>query len=442
LVNGYLAHSHFKDMNYSLSVRADNMLVYDTHRNGDLPFWGRVRGTGSVTLNGSPGLLDVYVDMTTNESNFNLSLDNSGEASEYSFINFINDQKNGREEKFLWNTPSEKSINESDIKTDINLVMQINATPNMTMDVIMDEETNDVIQTNGSGNIRIEYKSTENEPKIFGKYTIDYGVYNYSFLGATEKRFRLREGSSVSFNGSPMAADLGISAYYSLNAYLGDLDDSFLTETSSTTRVNCLLNINGNLQQPNISFGLELPNADQDVQRRVLNIISSEDMMNRQMLYLLVFNKFYTPDYLSATQKSSELVSGASSTISGLLNTALSGVLADNWNVGANLRTSDMNFTDVDMQLALSSQLLNNRLLFNGNFGYRDNVLNNSSFVGDFDFEYKLTRTGSFRLKAYNKANEKYYLKNGQNTQGLGIVYKRDFNTWLDFLPFLKKKEK
>jgi len=206
--------------------------------------------------------------------------------------------------------------------------------------------------------------------------------------------------------------------------------------------VNCLLNINGNLQQPNISFGLELPNADQDVQRRVLNIISSEDMMNRQMLYLLVFNKFYTPDYLSATQKSSELVSGASSTISGLLNTALSGVLADNWNVGANLRTSDMNFTDVDMQLALSSQLLNNRLLFNGNFGYRDNVLNNSSFVGDFDFEYKLTRTGSFRLKAYNKANEKYYLKNGQNTQGLGIVYKRDFNTWLDFLPFLKKKEK
>ncbi|HEY5570922.1 MAG TPA: translocation/assembly module TamB domain-containing protein [Bacteroidales bacterium] len=442
LVNGYLAHSHFKDMNYSLSVRADNMLVYDTHRNADLPFWGRVRGTGSVTLNGSPGLLDVYVDMTTNESNFNLSLDNSGEASEYSFINFINDQKNGREEKFLWNTPSEKSTNESDIKTDINLVMQINATPNMTMDVIMDEETNDIIQTNGSGNIRIEYKSTENEPKIFGKYSIDYGVYNYSFLGATEKRFRLQEGSSVSFNGSPMAADLGITAYYSLNAYLGDLDDSFLTETSSTTRVNCLLNINGNLQQPNISFGLELPNADQDVQRRVLNIISSEDMMNRQMLYLLVFNKFYTPDYLSATQKSSELVSGASSTISGLLNTALSGVLADNWNVGANLRTSDMNFTDVDMQLALSSQLLNNRLLFNGNFGYRDNVLNNSSFVGDFDFEYKLTRTGSFRLKAYNKANEKYYLKNGQNTQGLGIVYKRDFNTWLDFLPFLKKKEK
>lgn len=94
------------------------------------------------------------------------------------------------------------------------------------------------------------------------------------------------------------------------------------------------------------------------------------------------------------------------------------------------------------MQLALSSQLLNNRLLFNGNFGYRDNALNNSSFVGDFDFEYKLTRTGNFRLKAYNKANEKYYLKSGQNTQGLGIVYKRDFNSWLDFLRFLKKKEK
>ncbi|MDD4821935.1 MAG: translocation/assembly module TamB [Bacteroidales bacterium] len=441
LINGYLAHTHFKNMNYSLNVRAENMLVYDTHRTADLPFWGKVRGTGSVTLNGSPGLLDVYVDMTTNESTFNLSLDNSGEASEYSFINFINKSPNIREEKFLWNNVS-PTTNEDDSKTEINVVMQINATPDITMDVIMDEETNDIIQSNGTGNIRIEYKNTDSEPKLFGKYTIDYGLYNYSFLGATEKRFRLKEGSSVSFNGSPMAADLGISAYYSLNAYLGDLDDSFLTETSSTTRVNCLLNINGYLQQPNISFDVELPNADEDVQRRVQNIISSEDMMNRQMLYLLVFNKFYTPDYLSATQKSNELVSGASSTISGLLNTALSGVMANNWNVGANLRTSDVNFTDVDMQLALSSQLLNNRLLFNGNFGYRDNVLNNSSFVGDFDFEYKLTRTGNFRLKAYNKANEKYYLKSGQNTQGLGIVYKRDFNSWLDFLRFLKKKEK
>ncbi len=448
LINGYVAHRNFKDMNYNLSVQADNMLVYDTHRSEDLPFWGRVRGTGSISLSGNsggsgnPGRLDVYVDMTTNESNFNLSLDDSGEATEYSFINFINDQKQGGEKKFLWNSQSENTSNENNGTTDINLVMQINATSYMTMDVIMDEETNDIIQTNGNGNIRIEYKNTENEPKIFGKYSIDYGVYNYSFLGATEKRFRMQEGSSVSFNGSPMEANLGITAYYSLNAYLGDLDDSFLTETSSTTRVNCLLNINGNLQQPNISFGVELPNADQDVQRRVQNIISSEDMMNRQMLYLLVFNKFYTPNYLSATQKSSELVSGASSTISGLLNTALSGVLANNWNVGANLRTSDMNFTDVDMQLALSSQLLNNRLLFNGNFGYRDNVLNNSSFVGDFDFEYKLTRSGNFRLKAYNKANEKYYLKSGQNTQGLGIVYKRDFKSWLDFLRFLKKKEK
>lgn len=442
LINGYLAHAHFKDMNYNLNVRADNMLVYDTHRSTDLPFWGKVRGTGSVTLNGSPGLLDVYVDMTTNESTFNLSLDNSGEASEYSFINFINKTPSIREEKFQWNTSPQKATAEDDSKSEINVIMQINATPAITMDVIMDEETNDIIQSNGSGNIRIEYKNTDSEPKLFGKYTIDYGVYNYSFLGATEKRFRLKEGSSVSFNGSPMAADLGISAYYSLNAYLGDLDDSFLTETSSTTRVNCLLNINGYLQQPSISFDVELPNADEDVQRRVQNIISSEDMMNRQMLYLLVFNKFYTPDYLSATQKSNELVSGASSTISGLLNTALSGVMANNWNVGANLRTSDMNFTDIDMQLALSSQLLNNRLLFNGNFGYRDNALNNSSFVGDFDFEYKLTRTGNFRLKAYNKANEKYYLKSGQNTQGLGIVYKRDFNSWLDFLRFLKKKEK
>ncbi len=35
--------------------------------------------------------------------------------------------------------------------------------------------------------------------------------------------------------------------------------------------------------------------------------------------------------------------------------------------------------------------MLNNRLLFNGQFGYRDNVAKDkSSFIGDFDIRYLL----------------------------------------------------
>ena len=38
----------------------------------------------------------------------------------------------------------------------------------------------------------------------------------------------------------------------------------------------------------------------------------------------------------------------------------------------------------------------------NGNFGYRDNPMANTNFVGDFEAEWLITRSGDIRLKAYN----------------------------------------
>ena len=87
----------------------------------------------------------------------------------------------------------------------------------------------------------------------------------------------------------------------------------------------------------------------------------------------------------------------------------------------------------MEVELALSSQLLNNRLIFNGNFGYRDNTVNNNTFIGDFDLEYLLNKSGTIRLKAYNHYNDRnYYIKSALTTQGVGIMLRHDFNRWGD----------
>ena len=36
------------------------------------------------------------------------------------------------------------------------------------------------------------------------------------------------------------------------------------------------------------------------------------------------------------------------------------------------------------------------------------------------------------RLKAYNETNDRYYTKTNLTTQGVGIMYKKDFNKWSD----------
>ena len=74
---------------------------------------------------------------------------------------------------------------------------------------------------------------------------------------------------------------------------------------------------------------------------------------------------------------------------------------------------------------------MNNRLLINGEFGYRDNVndANESNFIGDFDIRYLLFPSGNLAVRVYNQTNDRYFTRNSLNTQGLGIIMKRDFNS-------------
>ncbi len=271
---------------------------------------------------------------------------------------------------------------------------------------------------------------------MFGTYTLTRGSYNFTLQDIIIKDFTIRDGSSITFTGDPFAAQLDIKAAYSLNANLSDLDESFLQDKElnrTNVPVNALLNVDGDMRQPDISFDLEFPTLTQDTYRKVRSIVSTEDMMNRQIIYLLALNRFYTPDYMTTT-KGNELVSVASSTISSQLGSIL-GQLSDNWSIAPTVRSDRGDFSDVEVDLALSSNLLNNRLMLNGNFGYRDKSLNSNSFIGDFDIEYLLNRRGTVRLKAYNRYNDRnYYLRSALTTQGVGVVFKRDFDNIFSFL--------
>ena len=114
----------------------------------------------------------------------------------------------------------------------------------------------------------------------------------------------------------------------------------------------------------------------------------------------------------------------------------------DKVQLGTNIRTSQDGIEDTEVEMLLSSQLLNNRLIFNGNFGYKNSTINNqkNAFIGEFDLEYLLTPSGDIRLKAYNHANDMYMiLKQALTTQGVGIMYKKDFTRFSDIFRRRKK---
>jgi hypothetical protein len=158
----------------------------------------------------------------------------------------------------------------------------------------------------------------------------------------------------------------------------------------------------------------------------------------------LGIGKFYTYDYTTASTQSNATSSLAFTTLSSQLNNMLSQWMDNkNWNIGANLSTGLEGWTDVEAEAVLSGRLLNNRLLINGNFGYRDNALANTNFVGDFEAILLLTKNGEWRLRGYNETNDRYFIKSTLTTQGIGLIYKKDFDNWLElFRSFMKKKKK
>lgn len=457
-LDGWVTHKCFKEPEFEFNVTdARNFLCFDINEKLSPDWYGRIFCNGVAHIKGVPGFIDINVDMATApQSTFTFVLSDTEAADEYTFMTFHDRDQLKGELLLSVEDPQKAAIKrlkeyyarlnrEESTPTLYRINLQVNATPDGELILVMDPVGGDRIKARGNGNLRIEYNSADEDMRMFGTYTLSQGSYNFTLQDIIIKDFTIKPGSSISFHGDPLAAVLDIEAVYSVNANLSDLDESFLQDRElnrTNVPVHALLKVTGDMQQPDINFDLEFPTLTQDTYRKVKSIVSTDEMMNRQIIYLLALNRFYTPDYMASTTKGNELVSVASSTISSQLSSML-GQLSENWSIAPNIRSDKGDFSDMEVDLALSSYLLNNRLLFNGNFGYRDNALNNNSFIGDFDLEYLLNKSGNIRLKAYNRYNDQnYYVKSALTTQGVGVMFKRDFDDIFSFIKRLRKKDK
>ena len=444
-LGGWLKHDAFHKPEFNFGITdAHNFLSYDTNPTIN-PYWyGTIYGNGSCFVEGGPGIVNIRVNMTSApRSKFTFVMSDDEQADNYNFITFRDREASSKpavqEEvdtlQMLISQFKKEKQEENSEPSAYNIDLQGDITPDVALTVVMDPVGGDRIKATGSGHMRMTYNNN-GELETYGKYTLDKGTYNFTLQDVIIKDFTIRDGSSISFQGDPYAAVLDLEAVYSLNANILDLDDSFIDDQVKRTNVpvHALLRAKGIISQPDISFDLEFPTLTTDVYHKVKSIISTDEMMNRQIIYLLALNRFYTPEYaLGETANQNEfLTSVASSTIASQLSNIL-GKMTDNLSISPNFRT-DNGFSDMEVDVALSSQLLNNRLLLNGNFGYRDTGYNqnNTNFIGDFDLEYLLNTRGTFRLKAYNHFNDqKRNMGTNQSvgtTQGVGIVWKHDFS--------------
>lgn len=447
LFGGDVRMKYFRNAYVDLYVRnIRRLLCYDLGVGSNPVWWGRVFASGSGGVTGKPGFTRIHFDVKSEpNSSFTFALDETQVATEYNFLTFTDSHKMEESERMSVEEELEyqyrpSSKVEEDESGDFELDLAVDVSPNIKMNVIMDPSAGDKITATGNGSMRLNYSSFNDKIDMFGKYTIDEGNYRFTLQDIIIRDFKIRRGSEIEFHGDPMLATMNLTAGYRVNTNLTDLDKSFASDRDlnrSSVPVEALIKVTGNLERPIIGYDLSLPTVTGDVERKVRSIISSDEMMQQQVLYLLALNRFYTPQFSGTSD--GELVSVASSTISSQISNILS-QMTDKISLNPSFKSDRNDFSDMEVDLALSSQLFDNRLIINGNLGYRDRSVSQTNFVGDFDIEYLLSKNGRLRLKAYNHFNDAYYyLKSALTTQGVGLIYRTDFD---DPFRFLRRKNK
>lgn len=416
----------FSNMDIDLTATPRRAIVLDLPE-GSGEFYGRVFANGVATVRGSDKEITVTADATSApRSTFTLSLAGASSAHSNEFIEFVD------------HTPSSIVTKKaSDSKYHAYLDLRMSVTPDAEVSVLLDARTGDRLRGRGEGDIRFRYADVENQMQMLGTYVLQSGTFGFTFQNVIRREFQIAEGSSVTWTGNPEDPTVDVRALYHTTASLRDLYGSDYSSRSLTNRsnlpVNCVLNLSDRLVNPTLRFGIEFPQSDESVASQVQSVINTEEMLMRQVLYLLVFNRFYTPDYLQADGAYlgvNETYSLISSTVTGQINSWLS-KLTDKFSVGFNMRT--------DGEGANSSQEYEAQfefnpvrgLLINGNLGYRYNDISNQPVFGNLDIEYMLTPNGKLRAKAYTHTVDKYSLRQASTIQGVGFIFKHDFN-WAD----------
>lgn len=432
--SGKVAHNFFADFMYMVNLSANKFLVYNASPQQNPLFYGRVFGSGNGSIGGDEKSVDVHVSMRTEENSFVRMNFMDESVNEYSFITYKSEHEKDSVNALNKAKAKIKPIQiKNDSGMDINLDFYIDATPDATIELVMDPVGGDVLRGAGSGAMQFQW-NMKNAPKLYGTYNIQRGSYNFTFQRIMERRFNIQDGSNVQFRGDPFDATLNVDAIYKVNASLSDLDKTLSSLVGQTTiPVNCVLNLTGPLKRPNVGLDITFPSADPEVERQVKSIINTQDEINKQVAFLLILSKFKSPNFGTPGAQTSDFAALASATLSNQLTKIVSKI-DDRWQLGTNIRYSDAELTNTEAELLLSSQLLNDRLLINGNFGYRnDMTLQNEALITDVDIEYLLNNSGTWRVKAYNHYNEKYfYILHASQTQGIGVVYKKDFDDLYD----------
>ncbi|MBK8805923.1 MAG: translocation/assembly module TamB domain-containing protein [Bacteroidales bacterium] len=443
-LNGYLDFSPFPNYLYDISIEGTNFLALNTTRKDNEDFYGTVYVDGIINIIGDSFRSDYnIVAKTTGKSVFSIPILSSMGEINSNFIDFGN-----------YNADSVANLKkkEKEIGSESNISFDLEITPDVLIQIVLDEVAGDIIKARGTGDFNIIYNS-KNDVNIFGEYQIDNGDYLFTLRSIVNKKFDIEPGSTILWTGDPYKADINLNAIYrtksslsNLMRLVGDTTDRY----KKRVPVECVIGLKNELMNPEIELNITVPTVNEA--NEIITSLSKEDK-SMQFMFLLVFNNFFydpnNPNNLELSGNSNALNVTTMELLSNQVSNWLSKINSE-FNIGINYRPGNEITTD-EVEVALSTQLLKDRVSVSVNgvteFGVQGTndageATKSTEIVGDVNIEVKLNKKGNLRLKGFSRSSNDPFDESNSSTQGLGFFYTKEFNSFADLVKKNKKANK
>ncbi len=459
---GGITHDHFRNFGLDVRIETNEFLALNLPKSKDALFYGTAIGSGEIFFKGSFKKTDMYIKATAlSGTRIFIPVSYDRDASPVDYIQFRQPRQFA---------PTTDNLSQ-EVPLGLGMEMDFRITPQASMEIIFDEQAGDILRGKGTGDIKM-LVGRDGSFEMFGNYRIESGEYLFTMLNVVNKPFVVDRGGTIHWTGDPFAAEINLKArYQGLTAPIYNFIPEYLIQANDATRqasrtptdVELIMNLSGNLLKPDITFDLAFPTLHGELKTYVdskLRLIRQDpNEMNRQVFGLIVMGQFIPSNFSLQGQELNTIYNTVTEMLSQQLSNYLTNLVAE-WlhedglisGIDFDIKYStyqDQNFLrGNEVQVQLKNYLLNDRLTVNigGNLDVSGNntpspTTSGVYFAGNYVVEYLLSPEGTLKIRAYHRT-EPDIAGSKINKTGLGISYRKEFDSFEEFIRGLKKTVK
>ncbi|WP_461533906.1 translocation/assembly module TamB domain-containing protein [Sinomicrobium sp.] len=436
-LNGTITHNHFSDwyLDLGLDTGGKRFLALNTPETEEELFYGTGFINGEAQIYGLTDELTIKMfAATARGTSLKIPLDNEVTVGDASFINFID--KNG-ETSFSSDERELQSYKGLELEFDLDI------NPEAEVEIVIDKELGSSLRGRGAGNILLEI-NTNGKFRMWGDFTTYSGDYNFKYGGIIEKKFKVKPGGFMSWNGDPLRANVNLEAVYNLNA-----NPAVLLDNNSVTRkieTDLIIKLNGELLQPDIDFDIQFPGTNAVINSELQYKLDDKSKRELQALSLLSQGAFINNEInISGGGVAGNFIESGFSMLNDILNSG-DGKFDIGLSYELGTRDPNLDFETRDRFGVTVSTQISDRILLNGKIGVPIGGVAETAVAGDVEVQILLNEDGTLRARIFNRENEiqQWLADRIGYTQGAGLSYQVDFNTFRELLQkvFTPKEKK